>query len=565
VNSESVTTNILQPFELLASALSGRTIRVAQAAPDDLTWTDGNTVFVDVSLSESDQIKALAVQASMLAAGSFAADVMRRMTRHPAVAIRYLAVESHRALAANSDLLPIFMHSLCDTRIAIRCASPAASLAIALSRETIATPSAIFGAIRASRLIATNAGGKRDPQSQNQLHQPRHQRNTLTEIENDDVDEDGDSGFAVDMFSAPGGAGPIGRWLQRFLNAVRQGDNAGGTPGIDAPTHRARSIKSRAGAAVLSTAAVGEIEDISGQGSAIRYPEWDTYQKRYRPDWCFVQETVPVQKETVQPSPPESGGLHRRLARIGLGLDHRHRQVQGDDIDIDAAIEARIELMAGSMPDETVYIDSQRRRRDLSVLILLDISGSAAEAGAQGQTVHEQQRTMAAALASVLHNLGDRVALYAYNSRGRSDVQMIPVKRFDDHFNAMTLRRLYSLVPGAYSRLGAAIRHGSAVLEQQGGTPRRLLLVLSDGLAYDHGYEIDYGAADARRALAEARRRGTGSLCLTIGASTDAESLRRVFGSAAHATISKTSQLSDVIAGLFQTALRSAEVRRRVS
>ena len=102
------------------------------------------------------------------------------------------------------------------------------------------------------------------------------------------------------------------------------------------------------------------------------------------------------------------------------------------------------------------------------------------------------------------------------------------------------MRRLDGLVPGAYTRLGAAIRHGAAVLEKRGGTSRRLLVVLSDGFAYDHGYEGAYGEADARRALAEARRRGTGCLCLSIGAGTDAEALRRVFGTAAHATIPQT-------------------------
>jgi len=125
------------------------------------------------------------------------------------------------------------------------------------------------------------------------------------------------------------------------------------------------------------------------------------------------------------------------------------------------------------------------------------------------------------------------------------------------------MRRLHGLVPGAYSRLGAAIRHGAAVLDQRGGTSRRLLVVLSDGLAYDHGYEPVYGAADARRALGEARRRGMGCLCLSIGARTDAETLRRVFGSAAHATIPRIEQLSRVIGPLFRSALRSAEVPRR--
>jgi nitric oxide reductase NorD protein len=127
------------------------------------------------------------------------------------------------------------------------------------------------------------------------------------------------------------------------------------------------------------------------------------------------------------------------------------------------------------------------------------------------------------------------------------------------------VRRLGGLVPGAYSRLGAAIRHGAAVLEERGGTPQRLLVVLSDGLAYDHGYERGYGAADARRALAEARLRGTGCLCLTIGAGTDDDDLQRVFGSAAHATIPRPEQLSQIIGPLFRSALQSAEVRRRVS
>ena len=81
----------------------------------------------------------------------------------------------------------------------------------------------------------------------------------------------------------------------------------------------------------------------------------------------------------------DAHGLRRPLARLGMGLDRCHRQAQGDDIDIDAAIEARVEVMAGSAPDEAVYVESLRRRRDLSVLLLLDISGSVAEPGATAE------------------------------------------------------------------------------------------------------------------------------------------------------------------------------------
>jgi nitric oxide reductase activation protein len=295
-----------------------------------------------------------------------------------------------------------------------------------------------------------------------------------------------------------------------------------------------------------------------------KYREWDVHRQIYRPNWCTVREVEPRNKNGTPLAVADRRSFRRNLARLGVGLARCRRQAQGDDIDIDAAVEARVAVTAGSVPDEAFYLDSIRRRRDLAVLILLDISGSVAERGASNQTVHEHQRGAAATLALALHDLGDRVALYAFCSQGRSAVDLVPVKRFDDKLDSRVMRRLGDLDPGAYSRLGAAIRHGTSILRERSGTPRRLLLVLTDGLAYDHGYERDYGAADARRALAEARQAGIGCLCLTIGANTDVDALRRVFGSAAHATVSAPTQLSREIGPLFRSALRSAEVRQRM-
>ena len=245
-------------------------------------------------------------------------------------------------------------------------------------------------------------------------------------------------------------------------------------------------------------------------------------------------------------------------------MERRRRQPQGDEIDLDGAIEARVECVAGGTFEEAVYIDRVRRRRELSVLVLLDVSGSAGEPSMSGGTVHQHQLAAARALTQALHDLGDRVALSGFRSQGRSAVHIVPIKRFDERFDSVTLGRLQSLVPGAYTRLGAAIRHGASVLEEKGGTTRRLLVVLSDGFAYDHGYEGSYAEADARRALVEARRRGTASLCLTFGATTDAEALRRVFGSVAYASFMSIDQLP-AAGRLFHSALRLADVQRRSS
>jgi hypothetical protein len=106
---------------LLASALSGRALRVAPGEPGEPAWTDGRSVFVDAGASARDRLEALAVQASLLAAGSLEPDVVRRLTRRPALARRYLAVEGHRALAASEDLLPPSLRSLIDRDLPTGC------------------------------------------------------------------------------------------------------------------------------------------------------------------------------------------------------------------------------------------------------------------------------------------------------------------------------------------------------------------------------------------------------------------------------------------------------------
>ena len=550
-----------QRLALLASALAGRTVAVASGAPGEPAWTDGVTIFVDAAASAPEQRESVAVQASLLASRSLEPDVVRKLVRRPALARRYLAVEGHRALSANDDLLPFGVRSLIDLDVAARADSPVASLRLAAGRGDIADPPPGFGVIKARHLLSTHAAA-RHAESKG-AHAPRRESNkALAELDDDDADSED----VMDPFSSPvGGGGVVGKLLQRLMSRVRQ-LSGGGTPGADTPTHRSHKGIRGSGAVTSVAAGLSDADSIEeSKENGRKYPEWDTHRRRYRPDWCTVLEIdAPLQEGPVL-GRPDVHALRRPLTRLGIGLDRAHRQAQGDDIDVDAAVEARVETLAGSAPDESVYLDNLRRRRDLAVLVLLDVSGSVAEAGTFGQTVHEQQRAAAAALTIALHQLGDRVALYAFQSQGRSAVHLVPVKRFDDNLDAMAMRRLSSLTPGAYSRLGAAIRHGASVIAEKAGTSRRLLVVLSDGLAYDHGYERLYGAADARRALGEARRQGIGCLCLTIGAATDTGELARVFGSAAHASIPKPTQLGDVIGPLFRAALRSADLRRRVS
>ena len=218
--------DVLERFDLLASA--------CRAAPEGSSWRARRArvdrrreVFVDADASPREQLEALAVQASLLAAGSLEPGVVRRFTRRPALARRYLAIEGHRALAANQHLLPRRARSLIDGDVAARADSPAASMAAALSSETITDPPESFGAIRARHLLAsdtvamprpphvsTSAPAARPGAGRARRGRERRCRHRR------------------DFFSSPvGGGGALGRLLQRMLRMVRS--QGGGPPGVE--------------------------------------------------------------------------------------------------------------------------------------------------------------------------------------------------------------------------------------------------------------------------------------------------------------------------------------------
>jgi hypothetical protein len=490
---------------LLASAIAGRSVALAE---DEVAWTDGTTIYVPPDAPPA----SIAVQASLIAAGSLDGEVLRSLGRNRARARRYLAVEGHRALAANEAVLPRYARRLIDRSVTSD--SPAASLALA--DQLVLEPPAAFGELR-----------------------PR------------DVDDDGVDVSVLSALSV-GRGGPLGRLLARLL---RSGAGTSGSGALgDGAVHAAGAAAPDTVPLYVSATPRRE-EAAAANQAGVRYPEWDASRNAYRADWTTVIESDAAEVATAA-AVRHAPAFTRALARVEVGLTPVRRRAQGDDVDIDAAVEAYVDEQAGAASGHEVYLETLRRRRDLSVVVLLDVSGSANEASVDGRRVHDLQVELAAAVTTTLHGLGDRVALYGFNSRGRTAVQMTRVKSFDAPLDAQALARLAALRPAAYTRLGAAIRHATAVARHQSGTPRRLLVVISDGFAYDHGYEGTYGEADARRALAEAANGGVGCVCLSVGAPTDTEDLQRVFGTAAHAQVRRVEDAPEVIGPLFRSAMR---------
>lgn len=555
----------LHHLRLLASALSGRPLEVSPLGRGERPWTDGMTVYLDPDADPSTLRRTLAVQASLLRAGSLDPEIVRRLGRRFKLTRRYLRIEAHRALVSNGELLPDVVRELIDHSAAASTDSAVASLRLAEQQRGSPSLPSLLGEIRPTQVLdLTEALDLAD--SSLMTPNPAGPSELTVLQEGDDAgDEDDPRNLGHALESPVGGGGPIGRILGRLLTSTRSRGKGGGPVGADSPTHVGQPGETGRGTVLLNQTTTDPGDADAPPGSKLAtYPEWDEQRGVYRPDWCTVVELEPKPEDRRPMALPHGLGLRRPLARLGIGLERQHRMPQGDDLDVDAVVEARVQTLARSAVPDGVYVETVRRRRDLSVLVLLDISGSAGEPAPGARTVHDHQRVAAAGLTAALHELGDRVALHAFNSRGRNAVQLVAVKRFDAPFDSRVLHDLGGLAPAAFTRLGAAIRHGAAILERDGGTPRRLLVVLSDGFAYDSGYEGRYGEADARRALAEARRSGVGCICLSVGTGTNPVALRRVFGTAAHASVPTADQLSMVVAPLFAAAIRSAEAQRRV-
>ena len=544
-------------YGLIASAFAGRAVEVAAGRPGEGVWTDGHTITVDPETAPGAIVEAVVVQASMIGAGSLSGEMMRAVLRREKVRTRYLAVEGPRAVAALRYLLPRSLRHMASGEIKDLTRSPEQSLAWARSRQPIPAAGFALGELRPREVLAVlrreesveHVGAVGDPVDGAADH---------TESSSDMVSHNDSPSTSELLFDGPA-ATTTGRLLSKLLRGMARskGDGPlGGRSGTGrgTPGDGARTVTGAPDAAGPGDPAPGNLK--------FRYPEWDSRLGRYRPYWCTVHEAeTPVVHGNTAP-PPGDLGLRRALARLGSGADTRHRQRHGDDIDLDAVVESRVQVLASADPGDALYLATVHDRRDLSALILLDVSGSAAEPGVGRIPVHDHQRTAVAALASTMIGLGDRVAVYTYSSHGRHNVRMNACKTFDEHGDLPLLARLRELTPSGYSRLGAAIRHGAAIIDAHAGTSRRLLIVVSDGLAFDHGYDLGHGAQDVRRALAEVRAQGTGCLCLTVGATTGAGDLREVFGTAAHAAVPRSDQLAPVINRLFRSALKSAEYQK---
>jgi len=190
---------------------------------------------------------------------------------------------------------------------------------------------------------------------------------------------------------------------------------------------------------------------------------------------------------------------------------------EGSDVDLDAYLRFMTDRLAGGQCEaQGVYREYRRSQRDLACLLLADLSLSTDAAVNMETRVVDVIRDSLYLFAEALSVVGDRFAMYGFSSRRRNHVRFNAIKNFDESYSDVTRGRIAAVRPGYYTRMGAALRYATRLLEKQRAA-RQLLLILTDGKPNDlDEYEGRYGIEDTRHALHEARQKGLTPFCVTI-------------------------------------------------
>ncbi|MBS0393541.1 MAG: nitric oxide reductase [Proteobacteria bacterium] len=298
-------------------------------------------------------------------------------------------------------------------------------------------------------------------------------------------------------------------------------------------------------------------EDDVPLSDGIPLPEWNHRRGVLEADRVRLKEMLPRDARPAglpERLRPLAMRLRRQFAALQPARHWNRARLDGPEIDVDAAVRAATDWRRG-IAAENVYQACDRRERDLACLVLADLSLST-DAWVSGEhRVIDVVRDGLLLLGETLAATGDRFALCGFSSVRRSNVRFLRLKAFDERFGASVRGRLLAIKPGFYTRMGAAIRHATALLEPQPAA-RRLLMIISDGKPNDlDRYEGRYGIEDTRQAILAARGRGVRPFCVTV----DREGgsyLPHVFGAQGFVIIRRPEELPQRLTGLYADLTR---------
>ena len=308
---------------------------------------------------------------------------------------------------------------------------------------------------------------------------------------------------------------------------------------------------------------INSLEGRPPMAEPVHYHEWDYTIQLERPSWVTVLERHPqlgdiaVIEKIIEDNKPTISRLKFLIeSMIPQGMQRIRRVEDGDELDINAAVRAMIDIRMGQQPDTRIMMRYKRNVRDLAVMVLLDMSESSNDkVKGHDYSIIDLSRAATVLLADALDRIGDSFALHGFCSDGRHDVHYYRFKDFDQPYNDLVKARLAGM-KGAYStRMGAALRHAGSILKQQAKS-HKVCFVITDGEPADNDVrDPQYMRYDTKRAVEELAREGVTVYALSLDPHAD-EYVARIFGTKNFTVIDHLERLPEKLPMLYMGLTR---------
>ena len=289
------------------------------------------------------------------------------------------------------------------------------------------------------------------------------------------------------------------------------------------------------------------------------YHEWDYQVQLFRPDWATVYERRVNRgdPERIDDILAEHKPIAHRIRQIidmlsPAGVQRVRNMEDGDEIDLNAAVDAMISIRMGEQPNPRITMRNVIKTRDLAVTVLLDLSESTNDpAGDDAEkTVLDLTREAATLVATAINGIGDPFAVHGFASDGRHDVHYYKFKDFAQRFDDDARARLAGMKGGLSTRMGTALRHAGAGLLKQ-PERRKLILLVTDGAPADiDERDPQHLRHDTRKAVEELYAKGVFTYCLTLDPNADSY-VKRIFGVNNYTIVDHVSRLPEKLPTLF--------------
>ncbi|MFT4976203.1 MAG: hypothetical protein ACI8S6_002099 [Myxococcota bacterium] len=336
--------------------------------------------------------------------------------------------------------------------------------------------------------------------------------------------------------------------LRLLLKAMKK------TPGSRIPNALRRRMRADPPIEEIITT---QIEARPEEDGSREYDEWDVERGVYKIAATRVVEVEsnvgPLEsyERIVRANQPLIKEIRRRFEALRVEERWLHAQPDGTEIDLSRAVSAMADIQAGYTPRTDFYKRFQRQRQSVSILTMVDLSGST-----QGNIIHREQEAIVL-FAEGLRTLRLPHAFYGFSNRGPRDCRFHRIKGWDEGYEERTRKRLANLRPGGATRLGAFIRHATAMMAPM-PQARRIIILISDGKPEDRGeYRGKYGIHDTALAVGEARKQGLHLFCVSLDSNDAApEYLSTIFGPGAFIQIDNVDLLPSRLPEVFRSLIK---------